>query len=47
MIPDPTLPENLIKDCGRGIYIVRNYTDKIEFNKKGNRVTITKYHVTK
>jgi anti-sigma regulatory factor (Ser/Thr protein kinase) len=46
-IPDPTLPENLVKDCGRGIYIVRNYTDKIEFNKKGNRVTITKYHVTK
>ena len=46
-VPDPTLPENLVKDCGRGIYIVRNYADKIEFNKKGNRVTITKYHVTK
>jgi serine/threonine-protein kinase RsbW len=45
-VPDPTLPENLIKDCGRGIYIVRNYADKVEFNKKGNRVTITKYHVS-
>ncbi len=46
-IPDPTLPENLIKDCGRGIYIVRNYADNLEFNGKGNRVSITKYHVTK
>ncbi len=46
-VPDPTLPENLVKDCGRGIYIVRNYADTLEFNEKGNRVTITKYHVTK
>lgn len=46
-IPDPTLPENLIKDCGRGIYIVMNYADKLEFNAKGNRVSITKYHVAK
>jgi len=43
-IPDPTLPENLIKDCGRGLYIVGHYADKVEFNEKGNRVTVTKYH---
>jgi len=43
-VPDPTLPENLIKDCGRGLFIVRHYVDNVEFNKKGNRVTITKYH---
>jgi len=43
-IPDPTLPENLVKDCGRGIFIVRNYADKLEFNHKGNRASITKYH---
>jgi serine/threonine-protein kinase RsbW len=46
-IPDPTLPENLVKDCGRGIFIVRSYADSLEYNRKGNRVTITKYHVTK
>lgn len=46
-VPDPTLPENLIKDCGRGLYIVKNYADSMEFNDKGNRVTIIKYHVTK
>jgi serine/threonine-protein kinase RsbW len=45
-VPDPTLPENLIKDCGRGLYIVKNYADSMEFNEKGNRVTIIKYHVT-
>jgi sigma-B regulation protein RsbU (phosphoserine phosphatase) len=43
-IPDPTLPENLEKDRGRGLFIVRNYVDKMEFNEKGNGVTITKYH---
>jgi|WetSurMetagenome_2_1015567.scaffolds.fasta_scaffold00241_11 anti-sigma regulatory factor (Ser/Thr protein kinase) len=45
-VPDPTLPENLVKDCGRGIFIVKNYADRMEFNQKGNRVTITKYHAT-
>ena len=44
LIPDPTLPENLGKDCGRGLYIVRHYVDKMEFNDRGNRVMITKYH---
>lgn len=43
-IPDPTLPENLIKDCGRGLFIVRHYVDSLIFNDKGNRVTIIKYH---
>jgi len=47
LVPDPTLPENLVKDCGRGLYIVKNYADSMEFNQTGNRVTITKYHVTK
>lgn len=42
-IPDPTLPENLIKDHGRGLYIVGNFVDEIRFNKKGNRVLIKKY----
>jgi anti-sigma regulatory factor (Ser/Thr protein kinase) len=46
-IPDPTLPENLIKDHGRGLYIVRNHVDEIHFNKKGNRVLIRKYRFGK
>jgi len=43
-IPDPTLPENITRDCGRGLFIVRHYVDEITFNLIGNRVTVTKYH---
>ncbi len=46
-VPDPTLPENLIKDHGRGIYIVRNYVDEIHFNKVGNRILICKHRFNK
>jgi serine phosphatase RsbU (regulator of sigma subunit)/anti-sigma regulatory factor (Ser/Thr protein kinase) len=41
-VADPTLPENLVKDRGRGLFIVKNYVDKLEFNSLGNRVTVTK-----
>lgn len=43
-VPDPTLGENIMKDSGRGIFIARNYCDRIEWNEKGNRVTITIKH---
>jgi serine/threonine-protein kinase RsbW len=43
-VPDPTLPENLVKGRGRGLYIVRNYVDSLVFKGKGNLVTITKFH---
>ncbi|MDO5575688.1 MAG: SpoIIE family protein phosphatase [Fibrobacter sp.] len=43
-VPDPTVPENLIKNCGRGLFIVRHYVDKLEFNEIGNRVTVTRFH---
>jgi len=32
-IPDPTHPENLLKDSGRGIYLMKIYLDEITFNK--------------
>ena len=41
-IPDPTLPENIERPCGRGLFIVRHYVDSITFNETGNRVTIIK-----
>jgi serine/threonine-protein kinase RsbW len=31
-IPDPTEPENLLKDSGRGIYLMRIYMDDIKYN---------------
>ncbi len=31
-IPDPTETDNLLKDSGRGIYLMRVYMDDIKFN---------------
>ena len=41
-VPDPTLPENLTKDHGRGIYIVKNYVDEVHYNVTGSRVLVRK-----
>ena len=32
-IPDPTEPENLLKDSGRGVYLMRFYMDDLEYKK--------------
>lgn len=31
-IPDPTHPENLLKDSGRGVYLMRVYMDELRYN---------------
>ncbi len=31
-IPDPTEPENLLKDSGRGVYLMRFYMDDLHYN---------------
>jgi len=46
-VPDPTAEENLLKDRGRGIHIIRNFADEVFQNEKGNRVTIVKYKKSK
>ncbi len=40
-IPDPTHPDNIDKLDGRGIFIIQNLADKIEFDMEGRVVTIT------
>ena len=37
-VPDPTHPDNIMKESGRGVYLVRKLMDKVEFFGKGNRV---------
>ena len=37
-VKDPTLKENIKKESGRGIFIIKNLSEEIEFNEKGNRV---------
>ena len=31
-VPDPTKPENLLKDSGRGVYLMRVYMDELNYN---------------
>ena len=45
-IPDPTIPENIEALNGRGIYLMSHLADKIEYNKKGNSVTMTFKNIT-
>jgi serine/threonine-protein kinase RsbW len=40
-IPDPTKPENIENISGRGVFLMSKLADKIEFNEKGNRVTMS------
>ena len=40
-IPDPTHPDNLEKPDGRGIFIMKNLSDKVEFNESGSEVKIS------
>jgi serine/threonine-protein kinase RsbW len=39
-VKDPTQKENIKKESGRGIYIIKNLSKKIEYNEKGNRVQL-------
>ena len=37
-IPDPTLPENLEKPHGRGIFLMKHLVDEIHFMNNGSQV---------
>ena len=32
LVPDPRLPENLLKDKGRGIYYIRTFMDRTDYD---------------
>lgn len=42
-VPDPTVPENILKGSGRGLHIMRSLVDKLEYKflKGGTRIIIT------
>ncbi|MDX1493180.1 MAG: ATP-binding protein [Longimicrobiales bacterium] len=39
-VPDPTLPENLARPCGRGLFLMRELLDEVSYNERGNEVTL-------
>jgi serine/threonine-protein kinase RsbW len=41
-IPDPRDPANLFKSSGRGVLLMYNIMDEVEYNAQGNRVKMVK-----
>ncbi len=39
-VPDPTTPANIMKDGGRGLFLMRQLLDEVSFNDQGNCVTL-------
>ena len=39
-LPDPTAEENLERDCGRGIFLMRHLSDELEFANNGRTITM-------
>jgi serine/threonine-protein kinase RsbW len=37
-LPDPTAPENIEKENGRGIFLMKNLAEKVEFENNGKTV---------
>ncbi len=45
-IPDPTDTENVFRYHGRGIFVMKNVMDSVEFNEAGNSITLIKKRST-
>jgi len=39
-LPDPTAPENINKEDGRGIFLMRSLAEEVEFDNEGRDVNI-------
>jgi serine/threonine-protein kinase RsbW len=49
-LPDPLAPENLLRNSGRGIFLIRAFMDEFEIRRRapaGTEVTLVKYLVAK
>jgi len=40
-VPDPTVPANVAKEDGRGLFVLRHLVDQVTFNPKGNVICLT------
>lgn len=41
-VPDPTAPENLRRETGRGIFLIRKFMDQVDFAKGGCEIRMIK-----
>lgn len=48
-VPNPLAPENLLKESGRGIFILKSLMDQVEFDFShgGTQVTMVKFKTRK
>ena len=42
-LADPTCEDNLKSPCGRGVMLMRAFMSRVEFNARGNAVTMEKH----
>ena len=42
-LPDPTLEENLLREGGRGVYLINHLMDEVRYEKNGRKVIMKKY----
>ncbi|MBN1527358.1 MAG: ATP-binding protein [Candidatus Omnitrophica bacterium] len=42
-LPDPTDSEHILRNSGRGVYLIRKLMDKVDFNEAGNRIRMMKH----
>ncbi|HUR54336.1 MAG TPA: ATP-binding protein, partial [Gemmataceae bacterium] len=41
-VPDPTLPENIEKGSGRGVFLIRELMTTAEYHDRGNVLVMSK-----
>lgn len=41
-LPDPTQPENLTRDCGRGLLLIKHFMDEVSFTQGGREIRLRK-----
>ena len=42
-IPDPRAEDNVLRQGGRGLFLIRNLMDMVEFNDSGNEIKMIKF----
>lgn len=42
-LSNPTTNDNIMKDYGRGVYLINNLMDEVKYNDAGNKIKMIKY----
>lgn len=42
-VPDPTMGENVLRESGRGVYLMKHLMDEVRYENGGRKVIMVKY----